>query len=73
MERWTLGRGAAPAEHAWRVEPRSLELWTVLDGAATLAWEGGSASFERFESVAVPARVGPARWRGDAVLVRGTA
>lgn len=73
MERWTLGREAAPLEHAWQVEPRSLELWTVLEGAATLAWEGGRCALERFESVALPARLGPARWRGDAVLVRGTA
>ena len=73
LERWTLGRDAAPSEHAWQVEPRSLELWTVVDGAATLAWDGGSCALERFESVALPARLGPARWRGDAVLVRGTA
>lgn len=72
MERWGLGRDGAPSEQAWRVDPRSMELWTVLDGAATLAWDGGRCHLERFESVALPAALGAARWTGDATLVRGS-
>ncbi len=72
MERWALGREDAPSEQTWRVDARSMEFWTLLEGAASLVWEGGSCPVERFESVALPASLGAARWRGDAVLVRGT-
>ena len=72
MERWTLGREDAPDAQAWRVDARSMELWTLLDGAASLVWDGGRCHVERFDSVALPASLGAARWHGDAVLVRGT-
>ncbi len=71
MERWLVGREGAPARQDVRVEPRSLELWTVLDGTARLVSDAGELRLDTFASVALPASLGPAAWYGDAVLVRG--
>lgn len=71
MERWLVGREGAPARQDWQVEPRSLELWTVLAGTARLVTGAGEVRLDTFASVALPASLGPAAWHGDAVLVRG--
>ena len=71
MERWLVGREGAPARQDVRVEPRSLELWTVLDGAARLVSDAGELRLDTFASVALPASLGSAAWYGDALLVRG--
>ena len=71
MERWLVGREGAPARQDWRVEPRSLEVWTVLEGTARLVSGAGELKLDTFASVALPASLGPAAWHGDAVLVRG--
>lgn len=73
LERWRLGRGGAPDRQAWRVEPRSLELWTVLAGEATLRCEARTLSLSQYESVVLSASLGAAAWEGDAELVRGRA
>ena len=71
LERWRLG-GSAPARQAWRVEPRSLEFWTVLEGRATLHSEVGTLTLERYQSAVLPAALGAAAWSGAAELVRGS-
>lgn len=73
LERWCVGRGAAPRRLRARVEPRSLEFWTVLGGAATLHSAAGAMPLGRYHSVVLPAGVGEVAWEGDAVLVRGRA
>jgi mannose-6-phosphate isomerase len=72
LERWEVG-GDAPARQAWAVEERSLEVWTVLSGSAELAAGGVALELASGGTVVVPAGVGPAGWRGDAVLARSTA
>ena len=71
MERWLVGREGAPARQEWRVERRSMELWTVLAGTARLVTDAGERRLDTFASVALPASLGPAAWHGAAVLLRG--
>jgi mannose-6-phosphate isomerase len=73
LERWAVGRDAAPAEQHWRVDPRSLELWTLLEGVATLHAGGLALQLGQYQTVVLPAALGAAAWRGDALLARGTA
>ncbi len=73
MERWLVGRAGAETAQAWRVEPRSLELWTVLEGQARLESAAGELLLGQYGTVVLPAGVGAVRWHGDAVLVRGRA
>jgi mannose-6-phosphate isomerase len=73
MERWLVGREGAPAVQAWTVEPRSLELWTVLEGEARIVSAGGERRLRQYGTVLLPAGAGPCSWHGEAVLVRGLA
>ncbi len=73
LERWAVGREGAAAEQAWVVEPRSLEVWTVLEGEATLVSEAGALALAAQQTVVLPAGVGAAAWRGEALLLRGMA
>jgi mannose-6-phosphate isomerase len=53
MERWVL---AAPVDGA--TDPATFEILTVIDGAADLAWAGGTRRLARGESLVLPARLG---------------
>jgi mannose-6-phosphate isomerase len=72
MERLTVG-GPAPAETTIRVEDDTLEVWTVLDGAATLRGPEGSVVLGRYASAVLPAGLGAVALLGDATLIRGFA
>lgn len=72
MERWSVG-GAAPDVQEHEVGADSLEVWTVLDGEATLDHASGSLRLPRYGSVVLPASAGRVAWRGRGSLVRGTA
>ena len=72
LERWEVG-GDAPAQQDWTVEERSLEVWTVLSGSAELVAGGVTLELATGGTAVVPAGVGPAGWRGAAVLARSTA
>jgi mannose-6-phosphate isomerase len=72
LERWQVG-GGAPEPQRWGVSPRTLEVWTVLEGEAELEAAGARLALTATATVVVPASSGSASWRGDAVLVRATA
>lgn len=72
LERWEVG-GEAPAVQRWQVRPDTLEVWTVLGGSARLAAGGVELALTRWQTVVLPASVGPAVWEGCASLARGTA
>jgi mannose-6-phosphate isomerase len=72
LERWRVGAGA-PGEQAWRVEERSLEVWTVLSGSALVTAGGVTMELADHATVLLPAGAGEAAWRGEADLVRATA
>ena len=71
LERWSLGVQAAPGGQAWQVQPRSLELWTVLAGEAWLSSGAGEVHLGANDTALLPAGLGAARWRGRATLLRG--
>jgi mannose-6-phosphate isomerase len=71
FEHWELG-AAAPDVAAWRVDDASLEIWTVLAGSAQLAVGDVVWPLSAFESIALPAGLGAATWRGRARLARAT-
>lgn len=72
LERWRPG-SVDGATAAGRVEPRSLEVWTLLAGGAELRWDGGRRALHAYQSVVLPASLGAYAWSGQAELVRATA
>jgi mannose-6-phosphate isomerase len=69
LERWDV---AAPAAHA--TDPGSFEIITLIDGAATLGWDGGALDLALGASAVLPAALGawslePADGRATALRV----
>jgi mannose-6-phosphate isomerase len=69
LERWALDAPVAGA-----TDPGSFEILTLIDGSASLSWEGGTLGLARGESVVLPAALGawslaPAGGRATALRV----
>jgi mannose-6-phosphate isomerase len=67
MERWELD---APAEA--RVDTRSFDILTVIEGAVALGWAGGGREIKRGDSLVLPASLGEYRLEpaGKATMLR---
>jgi len=73
LERWQPSGDDPVRAMEGVVEPDSLEVWTLIDGPATLSWQGGRSELQPFQSVVLPASLGPFSWHGAGALLRARA